>query len=345
MKPKTLVLMVVAVTCGLGASYMTSRLLADRQTDDSEKVAVLVAKRGVNNGETIKVPQDVFEEKLYVKNEEPRDAITKFEDLKGRVLKKALRQGDFVRADDLLDSKDPQTAFSYNLPQGYRAVGQRVNPESIAGGFASLPHSRVDVINTVRRGDDKTSYSQIILENVLVLAADAKTTRDEGGNAMPANIVVFALSPEDVLKLSLCREVGNISLALRKFGDNAHSPVEKTTMADVKTRTNGQGASETVEGTENTTAAPGAVAGLPMLPLNAADAKPAVDVKNEVPQQPSGLAHTLVLIEGEKSRPISYLLDPVTRRVVNQDVSRSEVNARPESNPRPSRVDAQPKDE
>ena len=28
MKPKTLILMVVAVTCGLGASYMTSRLLA-----------------------------------------------------------------------------------------------------------------------------------------------------------------------------------------------------------------------------------------------------------------------------------------------------------------------------
>ncbi len=30
MKPKTMILMVVAVVCGLGASYMTSRLLADR---------------------------------------------------------------------------------------------------------------------------------------------------------------------------------------------------------------------------------------------------------------------------------------------------------------------------
>src|SRR5436305_1695536 len=40
MKPKTLILMVVAVTCGLGASYMTSRLLAERQTDDTDKVAI-----------------------------------------------------------------------------------------------------------------------------------------------------------------------------------------------------------------------------------------------------------------------------------------------------------------
>ena len=46
MKPKTLILMVVAITCGLGASYMTSRLLADRQPDDGEKISVLaVAKK------------------------------------------------------------------------------------------------------------------------------------------------------------------------------------------------------------------------------------------------------------------------------------------------------------
>ena len=30
MKPKTMILMVVAVVCGLAASYMTSRLLADK---------------------------------------------------------------------------------------------------------------------------------------------------------------------------------------------------------------------------------------------------------------------------------------------------------------------------
>ena len=40
MKPKTIILMVVAVSCGLAASYMTSRLLADRPEapPDEEKV-------------------------------------------------------------------------------------------------------------------------------------------------------------------------------------------------------------------------------------------------------------------------------------------------------------------
>ena len=51
MKPKTLILMVVAVGCGLAASYMTSKLLADRRQEApvEEKVDVLTAK--------IKVPQ------------------------------------------------------------------------------------------------------------------------------------------------------------------------------------------------------------------------------------------------------------------------------------------------
>jgi Flp pilus assembly protein CpaB len=194
MKPKTLVLMVVAVTCGLGASYMTSRLLAERQQEDVEKVQVLVAKRNLNMGETIKTPQDVFEFKEYTKGEEPRDAVREFDSLKGRILKIHRRAGDFVRPDDLLSSSDPAAAFTANLPSGYRAVGLRINQETSAAGWATLPLSRVDVINTVRRGDDRSTYSQFLLENVLVLAIDQGTQRTEGGQAMPGQVVIFSRS-------------------------------------------------------------------------------------------------------------------------------------------------------
>ena len=330
MKPKSLILMVVAVTCGLGASYMTSRLLADRGDSDAEKVVVLVAKRAVNNGETIKVPQEIFEEKLYVKGEEPRDAIAKFDDLKGRVVKKSLRQNDFVRADDLIDSKDPQAAFAQNLPDGYRAMGLRVNLESTASGFASLPHSRVDIILTVRRGDDKSSYAKTILENVLVLAVDGKTQRDEGGSAMPGTHVTFALAPADGLKLSLCREVGTLSLMLRKFNDNRRGDTEMVTLADVKNNTHGRVGSEDVdERPESASGAPGTISGFAP-PINAAEAKAPVDVKTEVAAAPVGLAHSLVIQDGPNTRSVSFLLDPVTRRVINQEVTRSDVN-----NPRP----------
>ena len=59
MKPKTMILMVVAVGCGLTASYMTSKLLADRgeQPPPEEKIKLLVTKTRVPKGTVLKDPE------------------------------------------------------------------------------------------------------------------------------------------------------------------------------------------------------------------------------------------------------------------------------------------------
>jgi pilus assembly protein CpaB len=237
MKPKTMILMVVAVGCGLGASYMTSRLLAERgnTTEEQEKVVILVARKNLDTGATIKDPKEMFVEKAVVKGEEPKNSVTKFEDLKGRVLKRTLREEDYVSSADLLSDKESWIAYS--LPKGYRALGIRVNMEGTAAGFASLPLSRVDVIATVRRGDDKQSFSQVLLQNVLVLAADQSTVREE--KAMPAAVVTVALTPEEILKVSLAKEYGPLSLVLRKFNDNQQVSRENTkvTMENILSNT------------------------------------------------------------------------------------------------------------
>ena len=74
MKPKTLILMGLAVVCGLGASYMTAQLLAKRQPDE-EKVTVLVAKRNLSVGEAIRKPEDLFDPKQFVVGQEPKEAV------------------------------------------------------------------------------------------------------------------------------------------------------------------------------------------------------------------------------------------------------------------------------
>ncbi len=226
MKPKTLILMVVAVACGLGASYMTSRLLADRQSD-VEKVTILVAKKSLNQGEWIKAPDDLFEGKQFAKGDEPKLAITEMDKLVGQQLKRPLRAGDFVTLDDLRDEK--QSMMDTVLPPGHQAIGIRVSPEKTAGGFANLPNSKVNIISVVRRGSDRESYAKILLENVLVLAADANMRVGEDGKAMPANVVTVALKPEDVLKVELAQSMGTISLALRKANDYSKSETTKVT--------------------------------------------------------------------------------------------------------------------
>lgn len=337
MKPKTLILMVVAVTCGLGASYMTSRLLAERQHEEVEKVPVLVAKRNLNMGEQIKHPQDVFEFKEYTKGEEPREAIREFDALKGRVLKIHRRAGDFIRNDDLLSAGDPSAHLYSNLPSGYRAVGLRIDMEKSAAGWATLPLSRVDVINTVRRGDDRSTYSQFLLENVLVLAIDGGMQRNENGGPQPGQVVIFALSPEDTLKLNVAREVGSLTLALRKMNDTTKSGMARVTVEDI--RNNESKEAEGAElGGEQIAGLSSGIPSLPALPvLDKAGARPAEEARPpEAPKAPEGSTHILVITEGPQSRSVPFLLDR-NGRVVNQGVVRSELGAPPRPLPQVDR--------
>jgi pilus assembly protein CpaB len=216
MKPKTMILMGLAITCGLGASYMTSRLLAERQApDEPERVKILVAKRNLSVGERLYKPEEVFEFKEISKDSEPPDAIKDFEVLKDRGMKQSRNKGEHVTAANLRN-KDEQL----DIPDGHFAMGMRVNLEGSASGFATLPKSRVNIIQTVRGPDTYASYSQILLENVLVLAADLKLNSD-GELASPAQVVTFALTGDEVLRVNLAKELGILSLALRRYDDKS----------------------------------------------------------------------------------------------------------------------------
>ncbi len=343
MKPKTLILMVVAITCGLGASYMTSRLLAERQPEETEKVDVLVARKNLDMGLALKNVPELFEIKKFTKGEEPKDAISVEDQLKGRVLKRSLRPGDFVTGGDLLDHN--QVGIAAMMAQGYRAIGINVNLASIAGGFAALPHSRVDIISTVRRGSDKDSFSQVLLENVLVLAADTNTVRDENGRAMPANVVTVALKPEDVVKVNLAKELGPLSLVLRKFNDQTKVGNSKVTVEQMLTG-NEKKDEEVVEGTST----PSKVDVAPITkPVQVAKVEPKVETpKVETPREEPQVVEVkesdndlvkMRIIEGDKERYQEYLLNKKTGQVASPEVTRSE----PPAPPRPPQVTTPPR--
>jgi pilus assembly protein CpaB len=306
MKPKTLVLMGVAIACGLGASYMTSRLLAERQSDDEPKVTVLVAKKNLNVGDTIKLPDEQFQEKKFVRGDEPPGAIDSAETLKNRVLKRPLRAGDHVTQEDLIGDKD-NYGMPFVLGEGYRAIGVRVNAESVASGFASLPLSRVDIINTVRRGDDKSTYSQIILENVLVLAADTEMRRDESGKPQPAQVVTLALKSEEALKVALAREMGTLSLMLRKINDTHRTENTKLTYEKLKS---GEGA---------TGEDPIQVASQAPPVVETPKVEKPVDPVDPPATEPKNLRkHVLTVIEGSQTRQVVYWLNE-NNEVVDTD--------------------------
>jgi Flp pilus assembly protein CpaB len=235
MKPKTIILMVVAVVCGLGASYMTSRLLAERDDKPAEapvieKVTLLVAKKTVEMSTHLRnKPEDFFQPKQFTKDEAPKDALTEddFPKLKNKFIKRTLRKGDHILPDDLMDNN-----FGLrNLPNGMRALGVPVNAAMSAAGFASLPGSHVDIIWT-RRGGDKDTFSKVLLEDVVVLAADAQTNNETGG-AVQASVVTLALHPEDAMKLTTAMDSGSLRLVVRNLEDKSSTSRMRVSLEDL----------------------------------------------------------------------------------------------------------------
>lgn len=218
MKSKTMILMGIAIVCGLVASYMTSKLLAEReqapdQVVEIEKVKVLVAKQSIPYGTSLAEPEKFFQEKLFTKGEQPSKAISNPEELKGKYLLHPLGAEQHVTKEDLMDKETG--GIQFKLPPGMRAIAVKVNAESLAGGFV-LPNSRVDIMCTIRGEEAK-----IVLQDMLILAIDTNETKADGQRAILGGTATLQADPDQSELLSYAQAVGELRLLPRGINDRA----------------------------------------------------------------------------------------------------------------------------
>jgi Flp pilus assembly protein CpaB len=218
-KPKTMLLAVVAVVCGLAAMWMTNRLLADRQKEVpvvEAKEKVLVAKAKIPSQTLFKEPEKYFEEREVVVSAIPRSALRSVEKLKDKRLSRTLAEGGYVVPEDLVN---PETdGLGAVLPAGMRAVTIRVQPDSLVGGWV-IPKSHVDVLCTVRNNEGSSTYT--ILENMEVLAIDLKSNRSpDDPPAIMGTTVTLTATPEDCNLIKMAAGNGELNLVLRGIGDD-----------------------------------------------------------------------------------------------------------------------------
>jgi pilus assembly protein CpaB len=105
------------------------------------------------------------------------------------------------------------------FPEGMRAVSVRVDEIVGVAGFV-VPRTRVDVMLTMKppQGSEQT-YTQIILQNLQVLAAGQTVQKNEKGEPMLVSVVTLMVTPEQGEKLVLAGAQGKIQLALRNMVD------------------------------------------------------------------------------------------------------------------------------
>ncbi len=247
MKPRTMILLVVAVICGLAASWMTTKLVAGRQpTEPTVDIWVVKQPEGIQQNTKIDKPDDLFERKRILEKDVPKAAL-RAEDadkqLKNKFLNKFLAQGQFVTEKDFLGRGNELTP-----PPGKVAAGIKVDAERAVGGFVQ-PNSRVDVIWLEELKESQRKRSKIVLQDVLVLAVDHTTVRavDKSTTGV-ANVstITVAVTPEEATKLGFWQDRGKIRLTLRSPDDErlyktegTESALDPATVQAIKTRDTG----------------------------------------------------------------------------------------------------------
>lgn len=141
----------------------------------------------------------------------------------GKYAKETIYANEGFLSNKLVDQN--QGEMSLRVPVGHRAVSINVSGSS---GVSHLikPMDRVDIVSFLNQSIAGQDVSKIVLQNITILAVDKqldRQTRDDG--TVPNSfLVTLSVPSQDVEKLVLAENIGNIKLVLRNVEDNNNSP-------------------------------------------------------------------------------------------------------------------------
>jgi pilus assembly protein CpaB len=242
MNTARIVVLVIALGAGGVAAYLASGYNnnapapAAPVVEKLPTVEVLVAKSDIQLGQAVKAedlqwqtwPQSTASSAFISRDSRP-NAQT---EIAGSIARVPLMQGEPIREQKLVKA-DGSGFMAAILPSGMRAVSTEISAETGAGGFI-LPNDRVDIVLTRRLKNPDTNgpsagndlvLSEVVLTNIRVLAIDQAPKEKDGQTTVLGKTVTLELKPDQVAKLSMSRQAGSLSLALRSIADANASEV------------------------------------------------------------------------------------------------------------------------
>lgn len=235
MNRQTVIALGIAVLLGLLAVFLANSFLSktQRKAFEGGTTKVAVASAPMAFGTDITPDKVRFVD--YPNTSIPPGAFTTAEQLmpagKKRVALLPIGVNEPILANKI--SKEGEGAsMSALLPDGMRAATVRINDVSGVAGFIQ-PNDSVDVLITRQPPDGSQEVTDVLLQNVHVLAMGA-VAKDSNGQPIPARTATLEVAPIDAQKLALGEAAGSLSLVLRKPGEPSNPVVETVSMNDLR---------------------------------------------------------------------------------------------------------------
>ncbi len=170
-----------------------------------ETVEVLVARQDIRAGTVFSEPEKLFKRVSYLKEHAPKEAISDFSNLKGKMAVRALAEDQPVKEKDVMLPK----AITDKLAPGTRAISVSVFDD---GPISFAPGLRVDVLATPRKAKED-SKTTVVVEDLLVLGIQGPDFDIKKHKLR----VALAVTLEQAEKLTFVLDDCDLRLVVRKL--------------------------------------------------------------------------------------------------------------------------------
>jgi pilus assembly protein CpaB len=231
MRRQTLIALGIALVLGLFAVYLVNTFLTS-----TEKRAA-VAEQGMTKVAVAVVPLDygveITPDKIrfadYPLASVPPGSFRSLAELlpagKRRVTLRPMLVNEPILATKIT-GEGQGASIAALLPDGMRAAAVRLNDVSGVAGFVQ-PNDSVDVLITRQQPGGDGQLTDVLLQNIRVIATD-QDAQGADGKPVVARTATLEVNPLDAQKLALGQQVGQLSLVLRKPGEEQNGPTAKT---------------------------------------------------------------------------------------------------------------------
>lgn len=244
MKRQTIIALGVAIVLGLIAVLLANTYLSGRErqmatAQPQGMVQVAVASMPLAYGADITPDKVKFVN--YPATSLPPGVYRSMEQLlpagKRRVALRPIQVNQPLLAADL-SGEGQNASIAALLPDGMRAATVRINDVSGVAGFVK-PNDTVDVLITRQAigrgaGTGGQQVTDVLLQNIRVIAMDQDAAGADGKPAV-SRTATLELTPIDAQKIALGQQLGQLSLVLRKPGEEQNIPrVETVSLDDLR---------------------------------------------------------------------------------------------------------------
>lgn len=215
MRTKSLVLIIIALGCGLVASIGISEVLKQKPSEGGvETEPILVAAMDIDINTKLDASNVKIEQ--WPKGKIQEGVVHTLEEVQEQYTRSRMYAGEPVLVAKLMSGPDTPAP----IPEGYRAIPVKVDLDTVVGLIQ--PGDLVDVMVFLRAGPDvPRAGAYTILRMARVYAVNSQTDRDteSKGQEAAAKTVSLLVKPKQAERLTLATEMGKIRLALRRPSD------------------------------------------------------------------------------------------------------------------------------